>query len=39
MYLTGKSQAGMVYGTNGISQTLCACTHGYSIGYIFDYKL
>jgi hypothetical protein len=31
---TGKSQAGMVYGTDGLFPTLCACTHGYAIGYI-----
>ena len=31
---TGKSQAGMVYGIDGVFPTLCACTHGYAIGYI-----
>lgn len=31
---TGKSQAGMVYGIDGIFPTVCACTHGYAIGNI-----
>lgn len=31
---TGKSQAGMVYNPNGLFPTICACTHGYAIGYI-----
>lgn len=30
----GKSQAGMVYGIDGIFPTICACTHGYAFGYI-----
>lgn len=30
----GKSQAGMVYSIDGIFPTICACTHGYAIGYI-----
>ena len=33
---TGKSQAGMVYRIDGISQTICACTHWYAFGYIYD---
>ena len=28
------SQGGMVYSEAGIAQTLCACTHGYAIGYV-----
>ena len=28
------SQAGQVYGEGGVSPTICACTHGYAIGYI-----
>lgn len=31
----GKSQAGFIYDSRFISQTLCACTHGYAFGYIF----
>ena len=31
------SQAGKVYSPEGISQTICACTHGYAIGNIWDY--
>lgn len=31
---TGTSQAGMVYGINGVFPTICACTHGYAFGYI-----
>lgn len=31
---TGTSQAGMVYGIDGIFPTICACTHGYAFGYI-----
>ncbi len=31
-----KSQAGQVISINGISMTICACTHGYAIGYIAD---
>lgn len=31
------SQAGKVYSPEGVSQTICACTHGYAIGNIFDY--
>ena len=30
------SQAGKVYGTGGVSQTLCANTHGYALGYICE---
>lgn len=30
----GTSQAGMVYGINGVFPTICACTHGYAFGYI-----
>ena len=35
---TGKSQAGMVYGIDGVFPTVCACTHGYAIGYILVEK-
>ena len=35
---TGKSQAGMVYGIDGVFPTLCTCTHGYAIGYILVEK-
>lgn len=31
---TETSQAGMVYGIDGIFPTICACTHGYAFGYI-----
>ena len=31
-----KSQAGTVIDTNGISMTICAGTHGYAIGHIYD---
>lgn len=31
------SQAGKVYSPEGVSQTICACTHGYAIGNIWDY--
>lgn len=31
------SQAGKVYSPEGVIQTICACTHGYAIGNIFDY--
>lgn len=30
------SQAGKVYNPEGVSQTICACTHGYAIGNILD---
>lgn len=30
------SQVGKVYDTEGVSQTICACTHGYAIGNILD---
>ena len=33
---SGKSQCNEVYSTDGISQTLCAGTHGYATGYIAD---
>ena len=33
---TGNSQAGKIYSINGIFTTICACTHGYAIGYILD---
>ena len=32
---TEKSQAGQIYDSRYLGQTLCACTHGYAIGYIF----
>lgn len=28
----------MVYDTNGLFPTLCACTHGYAMGNILEYK-
>lgn len=31
---TNNSQAGKVYSVNGLFPTICACTHGYAIGYI-----
>lgn len=31
-----KSQAGTVISCEGISMTICAGTHGYAMGYIFD---
>lgn len=35
-----NSQAGSVYSTDGISQTLCAGVHGYSMGNIFtEYRI
>ena len=33
---SGKSQCNEVYSTDGVSQTLCAGTHGYATGYIAD---
>lgn len=30
------SQAGKVYSPEGVSPTICACTHGYAIGNILD---
>lgn len=33
------SQAGMVYDSEGLFPTVCACTHGYAIGNILDNKL
>lgn len=33
---SGKSQCNEVYSTEGVSQTLCAGTHGYATGYISD---
>lgn len=33
------SQAGMVYDSEGLFPTVCACTHGYAIGNILDDKL
>ena len=30
------SQAGKVYDINGLFPTICACTHGYAIGYIYQ---
>lgn len=34
-----KSQAGKVYDTEGVSQTLCAGTHGYAMGNIVEPKI
>lgn len=31
-----KSQAGVIISAKGISMTICACTHGYAIGYILE---
>lgn len=31
---TKDSQAGKIYSINGLFPTVCACTHGYAIGYI-----
>lgn len=31
-----NSQAGMVYDVSGYFPTICACTHGYAIGYICE---
>lgn len=28
------SQGGAVYDSNGLAQTICACAHGYAMGYI-----
>lgn len=33
---TMNSQAGKIYSTEGLFPTVCACTHGYAIGYILD---
>jgi site-specific DNA-cytosine methylase len=33
---SGKSQCNAVYSTNGVSQTLCAGTHGYATGSILE---
>lgn len=33
---TNNSQGGMVYGIDGVSQTICAGTHGYGTGNIYD---
>lgn len=33
---TNNSQAGKIYSIDGIFPTICACTHGYAIGYILD---
>ncbi len=30
------SQAGTVINTDGLCFTICACTHGYAIGYIIN---
>ena len=30
------SQAGKVYSIDGLFPTICACTHGYAIGYIYQ---
>ena len=32
---TKSSQAGKVYSMDGIFPTVCACTHGYAIGYVY----
>ena len=31
---TKNSQAGKIYSIEGLFPTICACTHGYAIGYI-----
>lgn len=33
---SGKSQCNAVYSTNGVSQTICAGTHGYATGNILE---
>jgi hypothetical protein len=33
---TGNSQGGMVYGIDGVSQTICSGSHGYGMGNIYD---
>lgn len=33
---TNNSQAGKIYSTEGLFPTVCACTHGYAIGYILE---
>lgn len=36
-YVSNKgSQAGKVYSIEGLFPTICACTHGYAIGYIYQ---
>lgn len=35
---SGKSQCNAVYSTEGVSQTLCAGTHGYATGSILEQK-
>lgn len=37
--VTKNSQAGQVYSANGLSQTICAGTHGYAMGYIEEQKI
>ena len=32
------SQAGTVINPDGLCFTICACTHGYAIGYVYDSK-
>ena len=34
-----KSQAGVIIDTSGISMTICAGTHGYAMGHIYDKKI
>ena len=31
-----NSQGGKIYSVEGIFPTICACTHGYAIGYILE---
>ena len=33
-----KHEASQVYSPKGISQTICACTHGYAFGYVLTCK-
>ena len=33
-----KYEASQVYSPKGISQTICACTHGYAFGYVLTCK-
>lgn len=35
---TGKSEGGMVYSPEGISQTITAGTHGYGMGNVIIYQ-
>lgn len=32
------SECNMVYDVGGVFPTICACTHGYAIGYILEVR-